>query len=196
MTTDIRLTGFTWIAAALCAPLMMSSPTSADPPDAAPIAADTETAPAHPLDIQLVAAEVELAKADLAYVESADKRMPGVYSPLLIEELRVRVETMESALRELRQGGGRITEAYGVRAEGDLAIARAELEHAREIYRRLPEEQYRLDGERKRRKVEAAECWVELATSPHFIASPTDQIFWRLTHIQKDLMQLRIEVKK
>lgn len=179
------------VAVALSAGPVPAQP--AGDPDAAAAVTNTTL---DTLTLQLTEAELAVAKANLDYVIASDRRTPGIYSPVLVQQLRIRVDTLQEAAEELKESGTRISRVYDVRAEGDLRLAQAEFDRASELHQRAPDEVSRLNLERKRRNLEAAKLWAELARSPDFIASPTDQVFWRLAQIQKDIMELRIELKK
>ena len=149
------------------------------------------------LDIELVEAEIALAKANLDFALDENKKRVGSYSAPFIAELRLVIDVHEAWLEQLKTDDPQFISIDIQKARGELEIAQLQLNATRKLREKIPGS---ISDSRMRTRelaVKSAQAWLKKVSDPSFRDhSRFERIQWRMVVLGKDILQLRMEAQR
>lgn len=148
------------------------------------------------LDLQYAQAYLNLAKAELAIFENANKAVPGSISEDEVKMSREIVQVFQKQVEEVKQGKkfDRMQELVQL-ASHRIQRAQSDLKRAEYVNRQVPG----TFGADRIEKIKASEELAKLdyeAGKAALSASAAEQLLWRVSILEDEVMRLRDEVGK
>ncbi len=149
------------------------------------------------LETQLAEARVQLAKLELERAAAANKRMPGIYSPIAVELLQRNVIVAEARLGELSRTGDFNAHAIHLRElEGAQKIAELRLKNAQRLRQGLPASGDASQVESLRLRTEIARLELARARDPEHVATPLDHLQWQLEQLRHEMLEVTLRLEE
>ncbi len=150
-----------------------------------------------PISVRYARASLELAKVELKKLMNAEKEVPRVIPPIILERAKANVKVAEAQLEQalLPSTGGAVN-VHIRYAEERVKVAELELEKARKAKARNPNAVLDVEIERLELVAETARLRLAMWRDPVYLPSLLDQMQWQLDRLSEEIIELNKRVEK